>query len=71
MTAQNLNCDKTKKLKIWHLTNKNVIEPKGWENWKTQVVKNSKTQIVTKLKLWQNSNCEKAQKLNMGQNYRT
>ena len=43
---KNSNCDKTQKLK-W------------WQNSKTQIVTKLKNSNVTKLKLWQNSSCEK------------
>ena len=56
------NCDKAEKIKVL-------------QNLKPQIVTKSKTHVVTKLKksncdttqklkLWQNSNCDKTQKLN-------
>ena len=67
-------CDKTQKLKLWK---KKETQKLKWD--KTQIVTNSncnKTQIVTKLKLWhnsklkirQNSNCDKTEKLKLWHN---
>ena len=65
---QNSNCDKTQKSKIVHLLKTQIVM-----KLKTQIVmklensnceKNSKAQNVTKLKLWQNSNCDRTQKPN-------
>ena len=45
MKLQSSNGDKTQKLKLW----------------KTQIYQNSITHIVTKVKMWQNSSCDKTQ----------
>ena len=60
MELKNANCDKTEE-KNWDTTQKLTF----WQNSKTQIVtkpKNSNCDKTTKLKLWQNPNCEKTKK---------
>ena len=80
MKIINSNCDKTRKLKLGfkkflNLNFDKIQKLKLWLNSKTQTVmklKNSncdetkKTQMVTKLKLWQNSNWDKNKKIKCG-----
>ena len=58
----NTNWDETHKLKLrQNLTTQIVMKLKDplWQNSKKS--KDDKTQTMTKLKLWQNSNCDKTQ----------
>ena len=75
----NSNCDKAQimtKPELWQNSNFDktwiVTNLKWWQNWKceekTQIVINSTTEIVMKLK---NSNCDKTLKLKLWQNSKT
>ena len=68
MTLKNSNCHDTQELELWWNSKTQIVmklKLKLWWNSKTQIVMKLKnlncdqTQIVTKLKLWQNSNCDK------------
>ena len=54
---QSSNCDKTQELNLWRNSkNQNCDKTqknKLWQNSRTQIVTKLKTQIVTKLVIWQ------------------
>ena len=77
------NCDKTHTLKLWQNLNNQIVKKpsncdktqklKLWPNSKPKILTklNKKTQIVKKLKLWQNSNCDQIQRLKLWSNSKT
>ena len=92
MTKLNSNCDETQKLILWWNSKTEIVKLKTQmeTKLKNSICDNSKTQIVTelkvwkktlivtklktwrkKLKMWQNSDCDKPQELKLWKNSKT
>ena len=67
MKLKNSNCDKTQKHKLWQNSitqiviklNSNGDKTQKLNLWQLKKSKCDKTQLVTKLNMWQNSTCDK------------